>query len=133
MSYTPKKVFIIENNCYNEITYEELCNCCQNDEVYKNKFFIPLHGMLMEVSEEFYYDFYKDKRRQKYLDEQSLNNNDLSYDMLTTDDFNGEDILCSQDMDVDLQLEHKYLLENLRKAILKLTDEEQLLLDRYYY
>jgi hypothetical protein len=89
--------------------------------------------MLMEVSEEFYYDFYKDKRRQKYLDEQSLNNNDLSYDMLTTDDFNGEDILCSQDMDVDLQLEHKYLLENLRKAILKLTDEEQLLLDRYYY
>ena len=40
-----------------------------------------------------YEEYYRAKRRQKYLDERSAENGDFSYDMLTTDEFSGEDIL----------------------------------------
>lgn len=54
----------------------------------------PPHGMLMEVPEDDYRAFYKQKRRQKYLKERSRDNRDFSYGMLTPDEFNGEDILA---------------------------------------
>ena len=50
----------------------------------------------MEVDEDTYREFYKTKRRQKYLEERSVKNGDFSYDMLTTNDFNGEDILVDE-------------------------------------
>lgn len=47
--------------------------------------------MIMEVTESTYIEFYKLQRRQKYIDERSRDNKDISYDSLTTDEFNGED------------------------------------------
>ena len=52
--YAPRKVFILENGEYIEISYEELCRREENDPSYKDKFFIPLHGMIMEVDETAY-------------------------------------------------------------------------------
>ena len=85
-----------------------VCRRKQICPLYADKLFLPLYGSLMEVSKEDYTEFYRAKRRQKYLDERSADNGDFSYDMLTTDEFSGEDIL-------------------------KLTDEEQLLIYRHYY
>lgn len=50
MKYAPKKVFILENGLYKEITYSELKQLEQADKSYMDKFFLPLHGMLMEVT-----------------------------------------------------------------------------------
>lgn len=61
MKYAPKKVFILSDGEYMEISYEKLCS------LKKDRRFVLLHGMLMEVSEDTYQDFYRDKRRQKYL------------------------------------------------------------------
>ncbi len=69
--YAPKKVFILKNNEYIEITYEELCHREENDPSYKDKLFLPLYGMIMEVTESTYIEFYKLQRRQKYIDERS--------------------------------------------------------------
>ena len=66
---TPKHVFIFENGKYSEISYEQYTQRQKIYENYKNKKFIALHGMLMEVSQEDYIAYYKDKRRQKYLEE----------------------------------------------------------------
>ena len=93
--------FIRTENGYEPITYTELCHCKQTDASYADKHFIPLYGMLMEVTEETYRDFYKSKRRQKYINERSAENGDFSYDMLTTDDFNGEDILIDTSQEID--------------------------------
>ncbi len=71
MKYAPKKVFILDNGIYTELSYEEFCSLKDNDVSYADKFFIPLHRMLMEVTEEQYKEFYKSQRRQKYIDEQS--------------------------------------------------------------
>ena len=65
--YAPRKVFILENNEYIEISYEELCYREEIDPSYKDKLFIPLHGMIMEVDETAYRDFYKAKDRDEYL------------------------------------------------------------------
>ena len=51
MKNTPKKVFILENGNYKELSYEDFCSFKENDISYADKLFIPLHGMLMEVTE----------------------------------------------------------------------------------
>lgn len=85
------------------------------------------------MSKDTYRDFYKGKRRQKYLYEQSEENGDISYDMLTTDEFNGEDILIDSDEDVATQVENKIMADKLKQALLALSEDEQLLIYRHYY
>ena len=134
MKYAPKKVFILSNGKYTEISYDELCRLTKEDRsTYTDKLFIPLHGMLLEVAESSYKDFYKDKRRQKYLYEQSEENGDISYDMLTTDEFSGENILIDDSNDIAAQVENKIMADKLKQAILSLPEEEQLLIYRHYY
>ena len=134
MKYTPRKVFIIESNRYIEITYEELCRRVENENTsYKDKLFIPLHGMLMEVTEDAYKDFYKEKRRQKYLKKQAEEHGDISYDMLTTDDFNGENILIDDSVDIAAQVENRIMTSKLRQAILTLPDNERILIHQHFF
>ena len=74
--------FIRTENGYEQITYAELCKLINTNEEYKSKKFLPLHGMLMEVTEEQYKEFYRQKRRQKYIDERSAEKSKIE----TTDD-----------------------------------------------
>lgn len=43
-------MFVLENGQYAEITFEELQRREKEDKGYKDKYFLPLHGMLMEVT-----------------------------------------------------------------------------------
>ena len=122
MKKQPKAVYIIENGGYTELTYEEFCRREQICPLYADKLFLPLYGRLMEVSKEDYAEFYRAKRRQKYLDERSADNGDFSYDMLPTDEFSGEDILTAEQPDVGDAVVESIMTDKLRKAILKLTD-----------
>ena len=79
MKKEPKAVYIIENGGYTELTYEEFRRREQICPLYADKLFLPLYGRLMEVSKEDYTEFYRAKRRQKYLDERSADNGDFSY------------------------------------------------------
>ncbi len=82
----PKKVFIIADGSYREITPAEHEFRKEADAGYREKKFIGLHSMIMEVSEKEYIEFYRNKRRQKYLDEQRRDNGDVSYDALNSDE-----------------------------------------------
>lgn len=129
----PKKVFVLENGNYKELSYEDFCSFKENDISYADKLFIPLHGMLMEVSEKDYKDFYKQKRRQKYIDERSAENEDFSYDMLTTDGFNGEDILADESEPLDEQVIRKIMTDKLKSALPLLAEDEQKLIREIFY
>ena len=129
VEYTPKKVFVLDGKTYLELSYAEFG---QQRDTYQGRRFIPLHGMLMEVHEDDYKAFYKDKRREKYLKEQSRDNGDFSYDMLTTDDFNGEDILVDAVADTAGQVEKNVLVDKLRKAVLQLPVDEQELITLHF-
>lgn len=134
MKYSPQKVFILRDNRYIELSYEEFCKYTdESGGKGKNKYFLPIHGMLMEVPENVYREFYKNQRWQRYLDERSAPNGDFSYDMLTTDDFNGADILVDETQDAGETAVNKIMLDKLKETIYALSEEEQLLIYRYYY
>lgn len=123
MKYAPKKVFIIKDGGYQELTYEAYCALCESDSSYEDKRFLPLHGMLMEVMEDDYKAFYKARRRQKYLVEQSQDNKDISIDMLATEEFKDREILLDAGQDVADQVVNRILLDKLR-AVLPLLDKD---------
>lgn len=125
MKYAPKKVFILEKGNYKEITYSELKQLEHADKSYMDKFFLPLYGMLMEVTEEAYKEYYRDKRRQKYIDERSRLNGDVSYNALDTDETLGEDVFADEKTDVEAEVINKMTVAELRKAFLLLSPDER--------
>ena len=131
MKYAPEKVFIKENDTYIEISYQEFCKK-QNNE-FKDKFFISLHNMLMEVDEAYYTEFYREQRREKYLRERAVEKGDIYYHSLDTEEFCGEDILVDPDENVAEQVTDKLMAEKLRSVLLLLSEDEQLLVRRHYY
>lgn len=133
MKKEPKAVYIIENGGYTELTYEEFCRRVQICPLYADKLFLPLYGSLMEVSKEDYEEYYRQRNRQIYIDRRASRNGDVSYNALTTDEFNGEDILIAEQPDVCDTVVESIMTDKLKEAILKLTDEEQLLIYRHYY
>ena len=133
MKKEPKAVYIIENGGYTELTYEEFRRRVQICPLYADKLFLPLYGCLMEVSKEDYEEYYRQRNRQIYIDRRASRNGDVSYNALTTDEFNGEDILIAEQPDVCDTVVESIMTDKLKEAILKLTDEEQLLIYRHYY
>lgn len=133
MKKEPKAVYIIENGGYTELTYEEFRRRVQICPLYADKLFLPLYGSLMEVSKEDYEEYYRQRNRQIYIDRRASRNGDVSYNALTTDEFNGEDILIAEQPDVCDTVVKSIMTDKLKEAILKLTDEEQLLIYRHYY
>lgn len=131
--YTPRKVFILENGGYLELTYEAYCARCENDISYRNRRFLPLHGMLMEVSEEEYVRFYRQKNRQKYLQRTSAANQEISFDMLTTEDMNGEDILTDPLVNIQEQVESDIMADKLHRCLSLLEQDEQILIEALYF
>ena len=80
--YNNAKCFVLTSNGYEEITYSELCQRANINPQYRTRKFIPLHGMLMEVTPEDYRLFYKTQRRVNYLKEQAIRHKTISFDML---------------------------------------------------
>lgn len=130
--YAPRKVFILENGEYVEITYEELCHREEMDCTYKAKLFIPLHGMIMEVDEATYRDFYKAKDRDEYLTWRTRHK-DISYSQFDDDECSGEDMLVDQGEDVAGLVMRRMMVDKLNHSMLLLSTDEQLLIYRHYY
>lgn len=78
MKYAPKKVFIIDKGSYMEISYQEFCECREKEGSFVKRHFIPVQGMLLEVPEEVYVEFYREKERNHYLEKLDKKNGLLS-------------------------------------------------------
>ena len=87
----------------------------------------------MEVTLEQYADFYRTNNRQRYLDRRSAENGDISIDMLTTDDFNGADILSDTAEPVDEQVIRKVMEDKLACCLSLLSEDEQELIRKLFY
>ena len=130
--YAPKKVFILENGEYIEISYEELCRREENDPSYKDKFFIPLHGMIMEVDETAYRDFYKAKDRDEYLTWRTRHK-DISYSQFDDDECSGEDLLVDLNAEFTDAVIWKITVDKLRLIISMLPEDEQELIHALFF
>lgn len=128
-----KKVFIHINGEYQEIPLKEHLIRRETDEEYQQKKFIGLHSMIMEVSESDYIAFYREKRREKYLEECANKRGDLSYDALTTDEFNGENIVIVPGDDLFEAVWRSIMLDKLQLVVPLLADDEKELIYTLFF
>lgn len=126
---TPKKVFIKENDKYIEITYAQF----SKDQSYENRLFIPLYGMLLEVTKTDYDVYYRGLHRQAYLDTRSFRHRDISYNSFDSEDFNGEDFLVDEMTDVSEQVVLSIMIDKLYKILSDLEDHERTLINMYFF
>lgn len=133
MKYQPRKVFILENGSYQEITYQEHCQKQQFDNSYENRFFIPLQGMLLEVSREVYAEFYREKERSRYLRKLDRENGLISIESFEKADDSVMDYLADTVVDMAGVVTDQLLLEKLRECISLLPYKEQKLIHQHYY
>lgn len=133
MKYQPRKVFILENGSYQEITYQEHCQKQQFDNSYENRFFIPLQGMLLEVSREVYAEFYREKERSRYLRKLDRENGLISIENFEKADDSVMDYLADTVVDMAGVVTDQLLLEKLRECISLLPYKEQKLIHQHYY
>ena len=133
MKYTPKKVYVKENDNFIEITNEEHESRKATDEQYAKRWFVPLQGCLLEVDVRFYIEYYKEYERNRYLAALDRKNRILSIEAFDTEDENGVDFIVDEDEDVEKQVTDKLMAEKLRSVLLLLSEDEQLLIQRHYY
>ena len=134
MAKEPKAVFILSDSGFTEIFYAEFNEKYKSDNSYMDShFFIRLGDCLMEVTATDYQEHYRARRRQKYLDELATENGDVSFDALTTSEFNGEDALPDTSKDVAEQISHKLMLDKLRECLPLLSENEQFLIHQHFF
>ena len=133
MSKEIESVFVIESGSYVEITYQEFLERCASDSSYKSKKFILVETRIMEISEENYRAYYKEKRRVKYVKEREREVGIVSYDALTDSGINGEELIADQEEDVCDLAVSQTLVESLRNCLSLLTDEEYRLIRLRFY
>jgi RNA polymerase sigma factor (sigma-70 family) len=129
----PYKCFILTPDGYEEITYTELTRRRKADATYRDRRFIPVQGMLLEVSEDNYKAFYKDTERQKYLRKEAKRMDEMSYNALYTDEMNGEGSLPDLSPPLADVIADKLVLEAMRIGLDKLSEEERALLTALYF
>ena len=133
MKYAPKKVFVLENGKYVEITYEEHTYRKETDEQYAERRFIPVQGYLIETDQQCYTEFYREVERRIYLQKLEIELNPLSLDSLDKEENNGIDFIEAENTDIAEQVENKLMIEKLLKVLPMLSEEELLLIHRFYY
>ena len=96
-------------------------------------YFINLVYAVMETNRENYYSFYKEKRRQKYIREEAELFNEVSYDALDNDEFQGSDVVIDNSESFENVIEREILAEKLSQMLSLLNAEERKLIMQIYY
>lgn len=128
-----KQCFIIENGTYREISYASLYIGTERNPEYADRYFLPLHGCLMEVPFEEYKKEYQNRRRCKYIQEEARLKGEVSYHALESEDKNGEEIIRDLYTDVENEAIMHIMCGMLRKALKELTETERELIEALYY
>jgi RNA polymerase sigma factor (sigma-70 family) len=128
------KCFIrLKKGIYEEITYKELEEKRKKYSTYRKKKFIPIQGMLIEILPTEYKSFYKEIERNKYIKRQEKNIEIFSYDGLIDKDNKNIDIIEDKVTNIEFQIERKLEMEQLRKALMKLDDNEYKLIRALFF
>ena len=133
MMYEPRKVFVLENNNYKELTYSEFCYRKKTDSLYSKKLFIPVQGYLLETDRTHYKAFYQEKERYRYIRKLDTENDLLSIDAFDNEDGNGIEGISIYEEDIADLVADKIMAEHLRNCLsLLLEDERDLIYEIYY-
>lgn len=149
MKYEPIKVYIIENGKYTDITYEELKKRREAEEEkenetqtiqevnesltaekpYKDRYFIPIQGVLLEVSKKVYREHYKEYERNRYLKELDIANGLISTDFMIDE----ETAHPNKSKYTAKSIEYLSAINKLIECLYKLTDDERELVEAMFF
>ncbi len=91
-------------------------------------------GQRVEVSAEVYKEYYRMKRREKYLEERDMVHGKMLYSNLDTKEWAGEEMIANPYLDDVCEIVTDNLLkEQLQNCIKALTKEERILINAIYY
>lgn len=122
-----------EDGGYRPVSYEVIAPDGVRSPEYANRYFLPLHGYLLEVSQQSYLAFYKEQRRYRYTKERAKKKGDISYYQLGSDDTDGESIIRDVLTNVEEEAIRNVMAEKLHIALALLPAEEQLLVHMIYF
>lgn len=131
MKYPPKKVYLLEDGGYVEISYQELCTRRELEPSYAGKHFIPIQGMLLEVPENIYSEFYQEKERSDYLAALDQENGLLSLDVLL--ESGSEIAFASFNEEIEDLVADRLMRLQLHKCLRLLSEKEQKLIQLLYF
>lgn len=130
MKQKPKAVYILVDNAYVQISYAEFCRLKETVAQYsETHWFIPMQGMLMEVSRDEYRAFYKIKERERYLKKLERTNIAFSLDERREADGRMPQIPPGMEEKVELHM----MLDKLRQCLLKLSEEDAEFIRLYFF
>ena len=136
MNYIPKRVFLLDCGKYIEISYEEFCEKKEETEGFdaKNRRYILVQGMLLEVDEPAYREHYRICRRMRYLMEMEQKVQILSFEDCIEAGLEGSILPAENEKLPDAIAEEKDIIQRLRCAIDRLTnDERDLILAHFFF
>ena len=127
MNYIPKRVFLLDCGKYIELSYEEFCEKKEETEGFdaKNRKYILIQGMLLEVNEPAYREHYRICRRMRYLMEMEQKVQILSFEDCIEAGLEGSILSAETEKMPDAIAEGKDTIQRLRRAIDRLTNEER--------
>ena len=122
---------------YKEITYKELELRRKIIPYYKQKYFLYLHKMLMEVTYEEYVKYHKERERNRYAKKVTEKLSAFSIESLKEENndnnFNTKDVLYDRDNNVEETIIRNFELNQLKSALSKLTIEEYDLIKALFF
>ena len=98
----------------------------------KDKKFIYISNTRFEASEDFYKEYYREKKHSRYLRREEQKVTIVSYENLGVD-LSAEDIIMDVDVNVEETVINKIMLERLNEILGTLNEEELYLLDKLIY
>ena len=129
------KCFVkINQGIYEKITYKELEERRQSIPSYKNKKFIYVNKMLFEVSDKEYRDYYSEIERNRYSKKVLQKLNTVSIEQLNFDeDMDDKQVIIDDTINVENEIEKKNEIEELKKALLKLDNDEYKMIRELFF
>ena len=131
-----RDIFIFNNRNnpaegYYQITEAEL-------QLYKKSYdgkpyIINLGYALMEVTEADYKEFYRVRRREKYIQEEAIRVGEFSYNAFDTEDYDGASAIADDSEALEDSVIRKMMIEKLPEAIATLSDNEKELIQQIYF
>ena len=126
--------FIKDQSKYKRISYAELKEMKENDpEAFSKRWFIPVSGMLLEVNQQDYKDFYRAKDRQDYLEELDKEYRAISYETLKEQNYREKDLVSVKEVDVHKIVETGLQFKELKRALSRLNKDEAALVKALYF
>lgn len=99
----------------------------------KRKFYLPVEGKLISVTEEVYKGFYKMRRREKYLEERDIAKGLLNFESFDTHNRNFIDYVADETINIEKIVEAGFLIKELHRALNSLTAQEKELIEKIFF